>query len=82
MKSFNPSGMQEIPISKEVILAEAESMVRSNQDVLAGEPVFNGTRVPVRTIAAWLEADIPSEKIKESYPSVSDTMLRLAACRA
>jgi uncharacterized protein (DUF433 family) len=60
------------------LLAEAESMVSSNQEVLAGEPVFNGTRVPVRTIAAWLEAEIPSEKIKESYPSVTDTMLRLA----
>jgi uncharacterized protein (DUF433 family) len=60
------------------LLAEAESMVSLNQDVLAGEPVFNGTRVPVRTIAAWLEADISSEKIKESYPSVTDNMLRIA----
>jgi uncharacterized protein (DUF433 family) len=60
------------------LLAEAESMVSLNQDVLAGEPVFNGTRVPVRTIAAWLESGIPSEKIKESYPSITDKMLSLA----
>ncbi len=60
------------------ILVEVESMISSNQDILAGEPVFKGTRVPVRTIAAWLQAGIPSDIIKESYPSVTDQMLRLA----
>ena len=60
------------------LLAEAESMVSTSEDILAGEPVFSGTRVPVRTIAAWLDANISSETILESYPSVTQKMLRLA----
>ena len=55
----------------------AESMVTTDMDVLAGEPVFKGTRIPVRTISAWMDADVSSEKIRDAYPAVTDDMLRI-----
>ncbi len=57
---------------------EAESMVISNTEIMAGEPVFMGTRVPVRTIAAWVDSGIPAEEIQRAYPSVTSDMLRIA----
>jgi len=60
------------------LLLEADSMISSNQDILAGEPVFRGTRVPVRTIAGWIEAGISNETIMESYPAITLKMLSLA----
>ncbi|MBU6460472.1 MAG: DUF433 domain-containing protein [Proteobacteria bacterium] len=37
--------------------------------------MFSGTRVPVRTVAAWIEHGIPDRQILESYPSLNEEML-------
>jgi uncharacterized protein (DUF433 family) len=60
------------------MVMRAESMVIEDREILNGEPVFKGTRVPVRTIAAWIEKGIDARMIQESYPSVTDDMLKLA----
>jgi uncharacterized protein (DUF433 family) len=57
---------------------EAESMVTTDPEILAGEPVFNGTRIPVRTIAAWMDEGVDGQTIQQAYPSVTDDMLRIA----
>jgi uncharacterized protein (DUF433 family) len=59
-------------------IQHADALVVSDDAILNGEPVFSGTRVPIRTIAAWVQDKIPAEEIKESYPGVTDEMLHLA----
>lgn len=55
----------------------ANSLV-SVSDLFDGEPVFVGTRVPVRTIAAFLAEGASAEYVREQFPSVTNDMIRAA----
>lgn len=59
-------------------LSEAESAIHRSKDVLGGEPVFKGTRVPVRTIAAMKAQGATTEEIVEGYPSLTTQSVELA----
>lgn len=63
-------------------LMAAEKMVVEDPEILDGTPVIRGTRVPVHTVAAVLEAGIPMERILKSYPSLTQTQVELAAVYA
>jgi uncharacterized protein (DUF433 family) len=59
-------------------LRRARRLVVSDPEILGGEPVFRGTRVPVHLIAELVtQGNKPAELI-ESYPRVTDEMIRLA----
>lgn len=58
-------------------LRMANSLV-SVSDLFDGEPVFVGTRVPVRTIAACLAEGASPEHVREQFPSVTNDMMRAA----
>jgi uncharacterized protein (DUF433 family) len=45
-------------------------VVSQNPDVLGGEPVFAGTRVPVKSLFDHLEAGDSIEQFLEGFPSV------------
>ena len=60
-------------------LDEAEAAVHRRKDTLGGEPVFKGTRIPVRMVAAMLEQGASAEEILEGYPALAPRMLELAA---
>ncbi len=45
-------------------------VVSQNPDVLGGEPVFIGTRVPVKSLFDHLEAGDSIEQFLEGFPSV------------
>lgn len=60
------------------ILDEAERAIKRDKAVLGGEPVFVGTRVPVYSIAAMLEAGTPPQEILAGYPSLDARRLELA----
>ena len=45
--------------------------VTVDADVLGGEPVFAGTRVPVKTLFEHLEASCTLEEFLEWFPTVS-----------
>lgn len=60
-------------------LEEAESLVRRDPAVMGGEPVFDGTRVPVRTVAAMLAQGATAQEIAEGYPSLTPGMIEAAA---
>lgn len=49
----------------------AESVVKSDPEILGGTPVFAGTRVPVRSLIDYLEAGDSLEAFLKSFPSVS-----------
>lgn len=50
---------------------ELQDCILSDPDILGGEPVFRGTRVPVATLFEHLESDCPLDEFLENFPSVS-----------
>lgn len=59
-------------------LDAAEAMVTRSSAVMGGEPVFKGTRIPVRMIAAMLDDGANEAEILDGYPKLELQHLRLA----
>ncbi|TAU66353.1 DUF433 domain-containing protein [Rhizobium ruizarguesonis] len=59
-------------------LREADKIIHSVKGVVGGEPVFKGTRVPVRTIAAMKLQGAATDEIVEGYPALTARMVDLA----
>src|SRR5262245_16381600 len=59
-------------------LRKAEQMVTSDRAIMAGAPVFKGTRIPVHSIAEMVNAGTPITEILEGYPSLIEEQVRLA----
>jgi uncharacterized protein (DUF433 family) len=59
-------------------LRRAERLVTVNPEIMGGNPVFRGTRVPVHQIAELLAKGETVERLREDYPRVSEEMIRLA----
>ena len=59
-------------------LDEAEAAIHRVKGIAGGEPVFKGTRIPVRVIAAMLAQGVDEREILEGYPKLTAKMLRLA----
>ena len=55
----------------------ANDLITVDPDILGGTPVFNGTRVPVKTLFDYLEGNYTLEEFLECFPSVTHEM----ACR-
>jgi uncharacterized protein (DUF433 family) len=51
-----------------------QSAVIRDQDILGGEPVFRGTRVPFKILIEYLEGGETLDQFLEQYPSVSREM--------
>lgn len=47
-----------------------ESVVHSDPEIVSGEPVFVGTRVPVRNLLDWLEGGHTLDEFLDNFPSV------------
>jgi uncharacterized protein (DUF433 family) len=45
--------------------------IAKDQDILGGEPVFRGTRVPFKALTDYLEGGETLDSFLEQYPSVS-----------
>jgi uncharacterized protein (DUF433 family) len=50
---------------------EVTSIVHSDPEIMSGEPVFVGTRVPLKNLIDYLAAGDSLEKFLESFPSVT-----------
>ncbi len=59
-------------------LRHAKSLVVSDAEILGGEPVFRGTRVPVHVIAKLLEEGETERTVLAAYPRLTVEMIRLA----
>jgi uncharacterized protein (DUF433 family) len=59
-------------------LEAAEAAVVASRAILGGEPVFKGTRVPVRSIAAMLDEGTSEAEILDGYPALEPRYLALA----
>lgn len=50
---------------------QLKDIINIDPEVLSGQPVFTGTRVPVETLFDHLEAGIPLDEFLEDFPGVS-----------
>jgi uncharacterized protein (DUF433 family) len=59
-------------------LRRARALVVSDPDIMGGDPVFKGTRIPVHMIADIRAQGETDQDLLESYPRLSAEMVRLA----
>jgi uncharacterized protein (DUF433 family) len=59
-------------------LRRAKRLVVSDPEILGGDPVFRGTRVPVHMIAELVAQGSTPAELRESYPRLTAEMIRLA----
>jgi uncharacterized protein (DUF433 family) len=59
-------------------LQTARRLVVSDPEILGGDPVFRGTRVPVHLIAELVAQGSNLAELLESYPRLTAEMIRLA----
>ncbi len=50
---------------------DSESVIIRDPEILSGEPVFRGTRVPFQTLLDYLEGGDTLDEFLEQYPGVS-----------
>lgn len=50
---------------------ERVRIVHSDPEILGGEPVFVGTRVPVRTLLVYLEGGETLDEFLDNFPTVT-----------
>jgi len=59
-------------------LRRARRLVVSDPEIMGGDPVFRGTRVPVHLVAELVAQGSKSAELIDSYPRLTAEMIRLA----
>ncbi|WP_158255974.1 MULTISPECIES: DUF433 domain-containing protein [unclassified Brevundimonas] len=59
-------------------LTEAEAAIATDKAVMAGEPVFKGTRIPVHGVVAMLDAGASEAELLTGYPKLDARLIGLA----
>ena len=59
-------------------MSEVSAIVHRDPDILGGEPVFVGTRVPARILIEYLEAGDTLDMFLDHFPTVTRTQAMLA----
>ena len=50
---------------------DVHELITVDNDILGGQPVFKGTRVPVESLFDHLEAGVPLDEFLDDFPTVS-----------
>jgi uncharacterized protein (DUF433 family) len=50
---------------------DISEIITVDEEILGGQPVFKGTRVPVESLFDHLEAGVPLEEFLDEFPTVS-----------
>jgi len=53
------------------IIRKMSKAIVCDPEIMHGQPVFSGTRVPVQTLFDYIEAGDPLEEFLEGFPTVS-----------
>ncbi|UYZ63768.1 DUF433 domain-containing protein [Hymenobacter weizhouensis] len=48
-----------------------KDLITSDPDIMGGQPVFAGTRVPVESLFDHLEAGVPLDEFLDDFPTVA-----------
>ena len=64
------SEMRDQRVDLRVMLTQSE-VISTDREILAGEPVFAGTRVPLRNLFDYLEAGDSLEIFLDAFPDVT-----------
>jgi uncharacterized protein (DUF433 family) len=59
-------------------LRALQKLAVSDPEIMGGEPVFRGTRIPVSLIAVLIERGDGMRDILEGYPALSERQVRMA----
>jgi uncharacterized protein (DUF433 family) len=59
-------------------LRRAKHLVVSDPEIMGGDPVFRGTRLPVHMVAGLLAKGSTQAELLEAYPRLTDEMIRVA----
>jgi uncharacterized protein (DUF433 family) len=59
-------------------LRRVNRLVVTDPEIMGGQPVFRGTRVPVHLVAERLGQGETRERVHEDFPRITDEMIRLA----
>jgi len=59
-------------------LRRARSLILSDPEIMGGDPVFRGTRVPVHLIAELVAQGSKPAELIEGYPRLTAEMIQLA----
>ena len=51
--------------------SDSKSVIVQDPDILSGQPVFRGTRVPFQALLDYLEGGDTLDELLEQYPGVS-----------
>lgn len=60
------------------LVDRTHQLIVEDGEIMDGEPVFKGTRIPVHNVAASLKLGISSDGILEAYPDLNKEMVSLA----
>jgi uncharacterized protein (DUF433 family) len=52
---------------------DISEIINIDSDILSGQPVFKGTRVPVESLFDHLEAGVSLDEFLDDFPTVSKT---------
>lgn len=52
-------------------MSDLKSIIHSDPDIHSGDPVFVGTRVPVRTLLDYIEGGDRLDEFLDNFPSVT-----------
>ena len=52
-------------------MADLRTIIHSDPNIHSGDPVFIGTRVPVRTLLDWIEGGDGLDVFLDNFPSVT-----------
>ena len=61
---------------------QGRDRIVSDPEILSGEPVFKGTRIPLVHIAGLFRKSVSKTEIQEDYPALSDLDLAFASIHA
>jgi uncharacterized protein (DUF433 family) len=50
---------------------DVQELITIDNDILGGQPVFKGTRVPIETLFDHLEAGVTLDEFLDDFPTVS-----------
>ena len=64
------------------LLDDARHAIVSDPDILGGEPVIRGTRVPAYAVAGAIASGAPMAEVLEDYPSLDAKKIELAVAYA